>query len=522
MTGTEAKRTLCPFCGYGCELEIIFDDIGLRGIEYPKDSPNGGRLCPRGSASAICLDHPRRLTQPFKNGRPVAWERISKELQKMAAEPEKTAVVFDRNITHEEYNRIVAFCRANSIDQYASAYIESESALSSLIHEQESFSADQIDKAQLICLVGDVFNQSPMISREIIAWRLRDRKNRLIVIDSMKTHTAAFATDFLKTIIGTEPLVLLALARVDLEDRGIESTTGVAASAINGISQLIENADHGGLVFATVPFGRSYDDTLWTEGLKLLRDHSGMKIVPLYEFAGYAGGVDLAVIMDRIKEKRIKNLLCLGELFPHQYPQLAKGLKGVHLVAATPWRVGSSTTVPLALNIEKAGTVTTVFGEKVISGAIPAPSGARTVLELLPLTGKTGPVEKKSAAAPRLSVNLKARVEQAVERSRQRKKKSYRLVGEKLAFYFGAFFEPEALKINPADAATLRIKDGDAVVVESAQSRQSLPVKISLDLDPGVVAVPAETGLTRGLFDYWIDEKTIRFIPTEVKIWRKE
>ncbi|HEX7319613.1 MAG TPA: molybdopterin dinucleotide binding domain-containing protein [bacterium] len=516
------KRTLCPLCGYGCELEVVFDDLGVRGVEYPKGSPNSGRLCPRGSASAIYLDHPRRLTQPLKNDRPVTWDRISKDLQKMVAEPEKLAVVFDRNITHEEYSRLVAFCHANSIDQYASAYLESESALSSLIHEQASFSPEQIDKAQVICLVGDVFNQSPMISKEIIAWRLRDRKNRLVVIDSMKTHTAAFATDFLKAKAGTEPLVLLLLALVDLEDQGIEETTGVAAATINGISQLIKNAGSGGLMFASVPFGRSYDDSLWTEGLRLLRDHSGMKLVPLYEFAGYPGGVDFAMIMDRIREKRIKNLLCLGELFPHHYPQLAKELKGVHLVAATPWRVGSCTAMPLALNIEKAGTVTTIFGEKTISGAVLAPSGVRTILELLPLPGNTSPAEKKSAAAPRLAANLKARVGQAVERSRQRKKKSYRLVGEKLAFCFGAFFEPEMLKINPEDAAALRVKDGETVVVESAQSRQSLPAKISHDTDPGVIAVPAETSLTRGLFDYWIDEQTVRFMPTAVKIWRKE
>jgi hypothetical protein len=247
-----------------------------------------------------------------------------------------------------------------------------------------------------------------------------------------------------------------------------------------------------------------------------------MKIVPLYEFAGYAGGVDFAVIMNRIKEKRIKSLLCLGELFPHHYPQLAKELKGVHLVIATPWRVGSCTAVPLALNIEKPGTVTTIFGEKIINGAVPAPSGARTVFELLPLSGKAGSVEKKFAAAPARAMNLKVKIEQAAERSRSRKKKGYRLVGEKLAYSFGALYEPEALKINPEDALTLRVRDGDMVVVASAQSQQALPARISHDTDPGVVAVPAETGLTRGLFDYWIDEQTVRFMPTEVRIWRKE
>jgi hypothetical protein len=51
-----------------------------------------------------------------------------------------------------------------------------------------------------------------------------------------------------------------------------------------------------------------------------------------------------------------------------------------------------------------------------------------------------------------------------------------------------------------------------------------LPVKLTEDVGKGIVAVPAETPGVKGLFEYQIDsgDNTINFIPTEVKICRKE
>ncbi len=60
------KRTLCTFCGYGCELGIVFDDFGVKGVEYLKETPNQGRLCPRGSACVSYLNHPKRLCVPVE------------------------------------------------------------------------------------------------------------------------------------------------------------------------------------------------------------------------------------------------------------------------------------------------------------------------------------------------------------------------------------------------------------------------------------------------------------------------
>lgn len=80
---TTVKKTVCPFCSFGCELGVVFDDFGVKGVEYIKDGSSEGRLCPRGSASALYLNHPLRLSMPIKNGKVLDWTKLSKDLKKV-------------------------------------------------------------------------------------------------------------------------------------------------------------------------------------------------------------------------------------------------------------------------------------------------------------------------------------------------------------------------------------------------------------------------------------------------------
>ena len=46
-------------------------------------------------------------------------------------------------------------------------------------------------------------------------------------------------------------------------------------------------------------------------------------------------------------------------------------------------------------------------------------------------------------------------------------------------------------------------------------------VKLTKDIDRGIVAVSVETPEVRGLFDFEINSGIINFIPTEVELCRK-
>jgi len=516
---TTIKKTVCPFCSYGCEFGVIFYDFGIKGIEYIKEGSSEGRLCPRGSAAALYLDNPRRLSMPVKNGKPVDWAKIEKELKKVIEKPKSVAVTFDRNITIEEYQSIISFCRKTGIDNIASSYCEPEAFLNPFM--EKSFSIDEIDSAQMIVVLGDPFNQVPMLSKALINWKLKDRRNRLVVIDTIGTHTAAFASDFLRCRVGTEPFVLFGLADERIEDVNIREIAGIPESIIRDVSKGLKEAKNG-FILATLSFGHTYDTLLMIEGLRKLQQFSGKGVVPFVEFAGFEGNQHFGSVLRSAKKKMIKYLINFGELFPYYYPQLLKGLKALNIYATSPIKFNGYTTLPIALNLEKQGSIITTFGKKTLDGAIKPASGAKTISEILTLMKQIS--EKgQSLRAPDTKINIRERIGKLAEKiSTQRKKKTFTLLGEKIAYNFLGFFEKETVKMNPLDAVNLGIKAHDTVSIKSKHGSASLGAKLTTDVGEGIVAIAAETPDTRGLFDFEIDGDIINFIPTEVELWRKE
>ncbi len=515
---TTVKRVLCPFCSYGCEFGVVFNDFGIKGVEYIQNGSSNGRLCPRGSAAGMYLDHPRRLAIPMKNGKSAVWSRMAKELGKVIGSPKSVAVTFDRNVTAEEYAAIVAFCGSKGIENTASTYLEPENILRNFL--DEPFSMKDLDKAKTIFVLGDLFNQAPMTSRAIIEWKMKDKNNELIVVDSLNTHTAGFASHFLRVNVGTEPLLLLALARENLDGVDIDKVTGIDGSVVKELSNKIKNSNKG-VIFPSLPFAHTYDPGLYAESLVRMREFGGMKVVPFVEFAGYEGSQPFVSIMEMVKKKKIKNLINFGELFPFYYPQLADGLKGLNIYATSALKHNGYTMLPVPINLEKQGTVVTTFGKKKLTGDIEPPSGTKSIEAILSmLSDEYG--KGKALHTTEKKINVKERVRRIVEVATT-KRKGFRLVGEKIAYNFLGFLEGEILKINPYDASELGIGADDIVTIKSKYGAADLPVRITEDVDQGLLAAPAETPAVRGLFEYEIDSElqAVNFIPTEVKICRK-
>jgi hypothetical protein len=422
------KRVLCPFCSYGCEFGIVLDDFGIKGVEYLKDTPNQGRLCPRGSAAARYLDHPMRLTVPYRSG-PRDWQAILKDLRKALLDPASVAVAFDRNITVEEYEAVMGFCEKTGIEHVASAYFEPETLLDVFFDPRAPFSVDEIGPCEMILVLGDLFNQSPMISRHLINWKLRDRKNRLVVIDSLKTHTAYFASDFIRVKPGTEALLFQALCNEKIGGIDLNETTGVPGSAAGDFARSFKNCKNG-LIMACLAFGHTYDPVLLVDGLKRFSASVGKKVVPFVEFKGFQGRGSFADVLDRAKKKGIKTLVSFGELFPFYYPQVARELGRAAIYAAVPLRSRKHTQLPFALNIEKTGSVVTTFGVRRNSGDIKPPSGAKDALEILGMLGYE-PGKAPVYQAAELKVDVKASAKKVAESCAPLKKNKYRLFGEK-------------------------------------------------------------------------------------------
>src|SRR5579859_5486165 len=68
-------KTMCPYCGVGCVLDVATRGNKIIDLRGDPDAPaNRGLLCPKGALLSPVLDLPGRLLQPqYRNQRTVAF-----------------------------------------------------------------------------------------------------------------------------------------------------------------------------------------------------------------------------------------------------------------------------------------------------------------------------------------------------------------------------------------------------------------------------------------------------------------
>ena len=65
----EKTRTICPYCGVGCSVDMLTKDEKIVGIHPAMDGPaNQGALCVKGQFAYDFVQHPDRLTTPLIRG----------------------------------------------------------------------------------------------------------------------------------------------------------------------------------------------------------------------------------------------------------------------------------------------------------------------------------------------------------------------------------------------------------------------------------------------------------------------
>lgn len=131
----EVAKTLttCPYCGVGCQMELLTKDGKVVGVN-PADGPsNHDMLCVKGKFSYNFVNHPDRLTQPLirKDGEltPASWDEalglISDKIKQIRAEhgPDSLAGFSSARVTNEENYVFQKMMRAvvgtNNVDHCA-------------------------------------------------------------------------------------------------------------------------------------------------------------------------------------------------------------------------------------------------------------------------------------------------------------------------------------------------------------------------------------------------------------------
>jgi len=119
-----ATRSICPYCGVGCSVDILTKGDEIVGVRPAMDGPaNEGALCVKGQWAWEWVQHKERLTQPMvrKDGELVAvsWDealdRAADGFAKVRDQRGRQAVyaVASGRAPHESAYSVQKFIRAN-------------------------------------------------------------------------------------------------------------------------------------------------------------------------------------------------------------------------------------------------------------------------------------------------------------------------------------------------------------------------------------------------------------------------
>ncbi len=216
-------RTICSYCGVGCNLEVAVKNDEVLSIRAPQDAINAGHTCLKGRYAFKFYNHEDRLTSPLirKNGElvPCSWgeafDFIKDKFESIKAEYGSDAIagISSARCTNEEnflfQKMIRQLVGTNNIDCCARV-CHSPTAWGM----QQSFGtgagtnpATDIPLADLLFVIGaNPTSAHPVTGAKIKQQALSGAK--LIVIDPVKTELASLADYHLQLRPGTNIAVL--------------------------------------------------------------------------------------------------------------------------------------------------------------------------------------------------------------------------------------------------------------------------------------------------------------------------
>ncbi|MBS3914915.1 MAG: formate dehydrogenase subunit alpha [Bacteroidetes bacterium] len=223
IANTEKTRTICTYCGVGCNLDVATINGEIKSIQAPYDAEvNEGHTCLKGRFAFGFYNHPDRLRTPLirKNGElvPASWDEaydfIANKLNSIKKDfgPDYIAGISSARCTNEENYIMQKFIRAvigtNNIDSCARV-CHSPTALGL----QRTFgtgaatnSIIDLKYTNLIMIIG----ANPTDGHPVTGAKLKQfaMKNTAIVIDPRRTEMAKYAKYHLQLRPGTNVALL--------------------------------------------------------------------------------------------------------------------------------------------------------------------------------------------------------------------------------------------------------------------------------------------------------------------------
>ncbi len=225
IQATEKTRTVCTYCGVGCNLEVSTKNGEVLSIQAPYDAEvNQGHTCLKGRYAFKFYNHPERLNSPMikRNGQfeKVSWDEVYDYITdkfkyyKKEFGPDSLAGISSSRCTNEENYLMQKFFRAvintNNIDGCARV-CHSPTALGM----QRTFgtgaatnSIEDLKYTNCILVIGaNPTDAHPVTGAKLKQFAMKSG-NVSIVIDPRKTELAKYATHHLALRPGTNVAVL--------------------------------------------------------------------------------------------------------------------------------------------------------------------------------------------------------------------------------------------------------------------------------------------------------------------------
>jgi formate dehydrogenase major subunit len=228
-------KTVCPYCGTGCEMEVGVTDDKIIQVKPDMNSPvNHGHLCVKGRYAHKFVDAGDRITEPMirRNGEwtEVSWDEAisfaAGEMKRIVAEhgKESISVLGSARATNEENYVTQKFTRVcletNNVDCCARVcHTPTAAAMKLMLGTGASTNSfDDIELAKTII----IFGANPTENHPIPAARIKQaviKGTNLIVIDPRKTELTRYANIHLQLTPGTNILLFNALAHTIIEEK---------------------------------------------------------------------------------------------------------------------------------------------------------------------------------------------------------------------------------------------------------------------------------------------------------------
>ena len=225
LVGQDKVKTVCTYCGVGCNLEVSVKSGKILSIQAPYDAEvNQGHTCLKGRYAFKFYNHPERLQYPMIRDhsgilQKASWEEVYEYIaSKMTSikntyGPNSIAGISSSRCTNEENYLMQKFIRAvigtNNIDGCARV-CHSPTALGM----QRTFgtgaatnSIEDLKYTEAIMVIG----ANPTEGHPVTGAKLRQfamKGKTTIVIDPRRTEIAKYATHHLQLRPGTNVAVL--------------------------------------------------------------------------------------------------------------------------------------------------------------------------------------------------------------------------------------------------------------------------------------------------------------------------